>query len=46
MKTDRTVWETETSTKAMVAETSDPKVDVAEPDVDVASDPITLVLGQ
>ena len=51
MKTERTVWEIETSTKAMVAETSDPKVDVVdapvvEPEVDVVGDPITPILGQ
>ena len=52
MKTERTVWERETSTKTMVADkSSDPKVDVvdsavAEPEVDVAGDPITPVLGQ
>ena len=51
MKTERTVWERETSTNAMVADkSSDPKVDVdssvAEPEVDVADDPITPVLGQ
>ena len=48
MKTERTVWERETSTNAMVADkSSDPKVDVdsavAEPEVDVAGDPITPV---
>ena len=52
MKTERTVWEIETSLNAMVEETSlDPKVDVVvsafvEPEVDVAGDPITYVLGQ
>ena len=47
MKTKRTVWETETSANAMVEETSsNPKVDVVEPEVDVVGDPITPVLGQ
>ena len=51
MKTERTVWERETSTNAMVADkSSDPKVDVdsavAETEVNVAGDPITPVLGQ
>ena len=52
MKTKRTVWEIETLENAMVEETSsDPKVDVvdsafAEPEVNVAGDPITPVLGQ
>ena len=48
MKIERNVWEIETSANAMVEETSsDPKVDVvdsafAEPEVNVAGDPITL----
>jgi len=52
VKTERNVWEIETSANAMVEETSsDPKVDVvdsafAEPEVNVAGDPITPVLGQ
>ena len=51
MNTERTIWERETSATDMVAETSDPKVDVVdlvvtELEVDVADDPITFVLGQ
>ena len=52
MKIERTVWETETSENIVVADKSlDPKVDVvdsvvAEPEVDVAGDPITHVLGR
>ena len=48
MKTERTIWEIETSENVVVADKSlDPKVDVvdsafAEPEVNVAGDPITL----
>ena len=52
MKTERTIWEIETSENVVVADKSlDPKVDVvdsavAEPEVDVVGDPITPVLGK
>ena len=52
MKTERTVWERETSTNTMVVDkSSNQKVDVVdlvvtELEVDVADDPITFVLGQ